>query len=74
MNVANFLREDNGNESNMRLLVSFVVVTLMGVWAYVSVMNKTLQPMQWEQVGTVLGALIAKGWQKGKENATATPS
>jgi len=73
MNLLNFLKEDNGNESSMRLLVAFIVVMVIATWGYVSITTKTIAPLQWEQVGAVLGALIAKGWQKGKE-ATNAPT
>jgi hypothetical protein len=57
----------------MRLLVAFIVVAVIATWAYVSIATKAIAPLQWEQVGAVLGALIAKGWQKGKE-ATNAPA
>ena len=71
MNLSNFLKESNGDESSMRLLVAFVVVVVISTWAYVSITTKALAPLQWEQVGAVLGALIAKAWQKGKESGGA---
>jgi len=67
MNLTNFLKEDNGNESSMRALVAFIVVVVIATWAYVSITTKAIAPLNWEQVGAVLGALMAKAWQKGKE-------
>lgn len=74
MNIARFLQEDNGNESSMRLLVAFVVLAIMGTWAYVSIVAKSLQPLDWQTVGALVGPLFAKAWQKGRENAGAGPA
>jgi hypothetical protein len=67
MNVLNFLKEDNGNESMMRLLVAFVVVIIIGVWAYISLRKLEIAPMKWEEVSAIVGALTAKAWQKQSE-------
>ena len=46
MNLLNFLKEDNGNESSMRLLVAFIVVMVIATWGYVSITTKTIAPLQ----------------------------
>ena len=61
------LSESNGNPSTMRLLTLFVVIAVVGTWAEVSIQCKALQPLSYEQVLLVLGAMGAKVLQKGKE-------
>lgn len=73
MDIGNFLKEANGNESSMRLLVAFIVVVIMGSWGYVSIATKTLAPLDWQTVGALIGALIAKGYQKKNEVPNANP-
>ena len=61
------IAEGDGNPSTMRVATLFIVGVVMGVWAYTSVKAGALQPLSTEQVGAVLGALVTKAWQRGKE-------
>ena len=67
MNISNFLKESNGSESSMRLILYLIVGTLMGTWCYVSISTKAMAPMDWPTVGAIVGPLIAKAWQKKNE-------
>ncbi len=71
MNISNFLKENNGNESSMRLLVAFIVVAVMGTWSYVSVKTSVMAPLDLPTVLTIVGSLLAKAWQKEKESGNA---
>lgn len=72
MKILEFMQEDNGGLSNIRLLVAFIIVCIMGTWTYVSIAEKALAPLDWQIVGTLIGALLAKAWQKGKEATDET--
>lgn len=73
MDIGNFLKEANGNESSMRLAVMLVLVTLLGTWAYVSIATKAMAPLDWPTVGAIVGPLIAKAYQKKNEVQNANP-
>lgn len=73
MNISNFLKESNGNESSMRMLVAFIVAVIMGTWCFVSIKTSALAPLNMETVLALLGSLMAKAWQKGKEETAAVP-
>lgn len=61
------LEEAPGEPSTMRLMVAIVVIIQMVGWAYVVFRTGTLPPIDWQQIGLVVGPLMAKAWQKGKE-------
>lgn len=63
----------SGEPSTMRVLTTIVVVAIMGAWLVVSIQKNELQPLSYEQVGVVLGALGLKAWQRGKEGDPAEP-
>jgi hypothetical protein len=67
--IAQAFSEGNGSPSSMRVLSAFVVVTLLGVWAAVSVRQNALQPLTAEQAAIVIGSLGLKAWQRGKEGS-----
>ena len=69
MDISNFLKEANGNESSMRLAVFLVLGVLLGTWAYVSIATKTIAPLDWPTVGAIVGPLVAKAMQKKSEGA-----
>lgn len=69
MNIGNFLREANGQESSMRLLVAFIVVAIIGTWSMVSIKTNAIAPLNLETVLALIGSLLAKAWQKEKEEA-----
>ena len=73
MNIFSFLKDDSGNESSMRLLVALVILTIVGTWSYVSITTKTMAPLNWSETGALIGALLAKAWQKQTEAKIATP-
>lgn len=65
--LKSILSEQNGEGSTMRVMVAFVVGIQMIGWAYVVFRTGTLPPIDWQQIGLVVGPLLAKAWQKGKE-------
>ena len=60
-------QEDNGNPSSMRLMVGFVVVTILGTWSFLSIKTGAFVVIPTEVAGILLGSLGIKAWQKGKE-------
>lgn len=74
----NFLKsafsEASGKPSSHRMLVGLSCVTVMGVWAFVSVSKKDIQPLGTEPAMIVLGGLGISAYKRGKEgNAPAAP-
>lgn len=69
--IGTFFKEDNGNFSSMRLLVAFIIVVQMLGWVSVVLRTGTLPPLDWQQSLPVVGSLLAKAWQKGKEDAAS---
>jgi len=66
--ASKFLSEDNGNFSSMRLLVVVVILVVLFNWTYYNVANNVLSSFSWEDIFVVVGPLLAKAYQKGKEN------
>lgn len=67
-----FCESGSGRPSSMRAMSALVCVTIVGVWAAVSVERRELQPLSPEQTMLVLGALGVKAWQRGKEGTNGT--
>jgi len=63
----NFLQDDSGNNSSIRLaMVSWVFVVLF-VWAGISIYKGTMAEIP-SSVGTMIGLMLAaKIWQKNTE-------
>jgi multisubunit Na+/H+ antiporter MnhF subunit len=66
--MANFLQDDKGNNSSMRLLVAFIVVSILGTWVSVSIRTNAMAPLDLPTVLALVGSLMAKAYQKEKEN------
>lgn len=64
-----FLQEDNGNNSSMRLLAIFVTLTIIGTWAVISLCKMEVQHLDWTTVAAMVGTIFAKAYQRGNENA-----
>lgn len=62
-----FLSGPSGKTSSMRVMSCFVVVVVVGTWAWVSIRKEALQPMDPEQMGLVLGVLGFKVYQHKAE-------
>jgi len=62
--------EDNGNLSSMRLIVFIIIVTVLFNWTYINIISKTLSPLNWADIMLVIGPLITKVYQKGKEKTS----
>ncbi len=67
--IAKALAESDGNPSTMRIATLMISGVILAGWLYVTIKTAVLQPLGTEQVALVLGALAAKGWQRGKESA-----
>ena len=65
--MGNFLSEDNGHFSSMRLIVMLIVVVVLFNWTWHNITTGTLTSFDWQDLMVVIGPLIAKAWQKGKE-------
>jgi uncharacterized membrane protein len=53
-----FLQDNLGNNSSMRLIVFLSVAVIIGVWAKISIVNNTMEPIPTE-VAAILAAFIA---------------
>jgi hypothetical protein len=62
-----FLREDNGNMSTMRIVTMFIVFVMMGNWTYFNIVSGTMTSFSWENLMVIVAPLIAKGYQKSSE-------
>lgn len=64
--------DGGGNPSSMRVLVSFVVVAQVLVWAFCSIKAGLPQPLDLENTMSIIGPMIVQVWQKGKEASGAS--
>lgn len=60
--------DGNGDPSTMRIAVLLIIAAVLGNWIFLTVHTGTSQPLDWEQVGLILGALSAKAVQSKIEN------
>ena len=61
------LQDNNGQLSTMRILTVFVVVSVIGTWCAMSIMQGQFIEIPMQSVGLVLGSLGLKGWQRRGE-------
>lgn len=59
--------EDNGNLSSMRIIVFIIVIVVLFNWTYYNIISGTLTGFNWEDIAVLVGPLLAKSYQKGKE-------
>jgi uncharacterized membrane protein YfcA len=57
-------QEENGKYSLIRASIAFYLVTVIGIWAYVSILKGALQPLSAELVWALGALLTAKTGQK----------
>ena len=62
-----FLSEDNGNLSTMRIIILFVIFVVMFNWTWINIVTGTIVSFSWPDFRVILGPLFAKAYQKGKE-------
>jgi hypothetical protein len=67
LGVLDFLREDNGNMSTMRIVTMFIVFVMMGNWTYFNIVSGVMNSFSWENLMVIVAPLIAKGYQKSSE-------
>ena len=67
MNFKQFFKEDNGNLSTMRLLVTFILIVVLFNWTYITILTGTFISLKIADIMLILGPLFAKSYQKGKE-------
>jgi len=73
MNKLNELFSDgDGQPSMIRVLTMMVVVTVVGVWAALSIKAGRMLPLDWSQVGLVGGAFGFKALQSFAENGNSS--
>ena len=65
--IKKILSEDNGNPSTMRYLTMFIVVVVLFNWTYITIKTGNLAGFDWQEIGLIIGPLVAKAYQKGKE-------
>ena len=69
-NLIDFFQDNDGNNSSMRLFVFMVVAVILFNWTWINIKTGTLTPLSLGEWGTIVGSLIAKYLQKGKEEGT----
>ena len=62
-----FLSEDNGGLSTMRMAVMLIIVAFLFNWTYLTVHTGQAIPFDWEDIALLLGAMGIKAFQKDKE-------
>lgn len=67
------LAEDNGNVSTMRILTAVIIVVVLFNWTYFNMTSGQLTGFSWEDLFALIGPLLAKGYQKGKETPKEVP-
>lgn len=73
LRLLSFLAGPSGKTSHMRVMTSFVVVSLMGTWTAVSLKKWELQPMDIEFSTTLLGVLGIGTYQRHIEKMQPKP-
>lgn len=76
--MVNMLKElvasSDGSLSTMRVAVLLVTAAVLFNWCYLTVKTGTSQPLDWQQVSIIVGALAAKSVQRAFEpKASDTP-
>jgi hypothetical protein len=71
--IKQFFSEDNGSASMIRLISFLTTVTPLVVWAYTSIVTKTMAPLTPELIGLVLGSQAVKAYQKSQETNEVAP-
>jgi len=51
----------------MRSMMFFIIVVVMFNWTWINIKTGTIVPMDWSNLGLIIGPLGFKAWQKGKE-------
>ena len=69
MDITKLFCDDNGNTSSMRVAVYFVITVLLVPWVKAAWITYT--PLDMNTAGVIVGLLLTKAYQKGKE---LTPS
>jgi len=68
-----FFEESSGGLSSMRLAFVLGYLSVIGVWAYTSVLHQKIMEVP-QSVLVMLGTItVAKIWQRGTENAPLQP-
>jgi len=58
----------------MRVATLLIVVAILTGWLATTLKSGQMQALSTEQVALVLGALAAKGWQRGRESEVVPAS
>ena len=64
------ISDKTGDPSTMRIAVLIIVAVVLGNWTYLTIHTGQSQPLDWEQVGLILGSLTAKAVQSKIETET----
>jgi len=72
--IQNLVSDPSGDPSTMRVATLMIVAAVLAQWLYLTFHTGQAQPLDWQQVGLVVGALGAKAFQVGKENSTTPPA
>lgn len=63
----------DGSPSTMRVAVLMVLAAVLFNWIYLTIKTGSEQPLNWEEVGIIVGALAAKAVQYRFENPPTVP-
>jgi hypothetical protein len=66
--AGSMFRERDGEVSTMRVLTAFVVISVVGTWCALSILQGQLIEMPGWAAGLAASTMGAKAWQRGREN------
>ena len=69
--IKTLVADNNGDPSTMRVATLLVILAVLGNWVFLTMHTGQQQPLDWQQVGLVLGSLTAKTVQTGIEKSGA---
>lgn len=69
--IISMLEDENGGTSTMRVVVMIGILTILFVWAFLSIKNNTLYSFEAKDIGLLATFLGSKVLQKGIESKEA---
>ena len=61
--MLDLVSDGNGSASTMRVATLLIVIAVLVNWIYLTVHTGQQQPLDWQEVGLVVGSLAAKAAQ-----------
>ena len=70
--ISSIVSEDNGSPSTMRIATLLIIAVVLFNWTYFNIQSGGITSFGQEDLIALLGPLLFKGWQKGKESDNQT--